>query len=180
MTAVPWETPCYKQNNSAYQLYLPVCLLTCLSILRHLVARILSSISSSGSVVSSARRARRDLSAIVKTEGAAAISSTHRRSRRSLDDVAPPTPSNDPPLLRVKRLEDEEEEEEEEERRREEGSYSNIATQLRPLAGLQRMKRIDTMATAEELNHGNQRRRRSAANYNPQILIEHVLEYMRE
>ncbi len=119
-----------------------------------------------GPVISSGRRARRDLS----ITAAEPMSSTHRRTRRSLDDVAPPSPSNDPPLLRVKRLEEEEEEEEEEE--------------LRPPApGLQRMKRIDTMATAtmEELNHGSRRRRRRAAlNYDPQILIDQIVEYMRE
>ncbi|KAG8003064.1 hypothetical protein GBF38_015787 [Nibea albiflora] len=84
------------------------------------------------------------------------------------DDMAPPpSPSNDPPLLRVKRLEEEEDEEE----------------RLRPpAAGLQRMKRIDTMATIamEELNHGSRRRRRRALNYDPQILIDQLMEYMRE
>nr|XP_020444095.1 uncharacterized protein LOC109953069 [Monopterus albus] len=132
--------------------------------LRHLVARILSSIGHNNApVISSGHRMRRDLSAVAQP-----VSFAHRRTRRSLDDVAPPLPSNDPPLLRVKRLEDEEQEEE----------------KLRPhVAGLQRMKRIDTMATAavEELNHGSRRRRRRAAlNYDPQILIDQILEYMRE
>lgn len=115
-------------------------------------------------VISSGRRMKRDLS-ITPVEPA---SPAHRRTRRSLDDVAPPSPSNDPPLLRVKRLEEEQEEEEE---------------RLHPAAGLQRIKRIDTMATAamEELNHGSRRRRRRAAqNYDPQILIDQILEYMRE
>ncbi|XP_023261934.1 uncharacterized protein LOC111654967 [Seriola lalandi dorsalis] len=132
--------------------------------LRRLVARILSSIGpNDASVISSGRRARRDLS----ITAAEPVSSAHRRTRRSVDDVAPPSPSNEPPLLRVKRLEEEEEEEE-----------------LRPpTAGLQRMKRINTIATAgvEELNHGSRRRRRRAAlNYDPQILIDQILEYMRE
>ncbi|XP_068588247.1 proprotein convertase subtilisin/kexin type 1 inhibitor, like [Cebidichthys violaceus] len=82
------------------------------------------------------------------------VSSAHRRSRRSLDDVAPPSPSNNPPLLRVKRLEEEE--------------------PRPPAAGLQRMKR------EEELHHGSRRRRRRATNYDSQILIDQILEYMRE
>ncbi|TDH11055.1 hypothetical protein EPR50_G00081590 [Perca flavescens] len=133
--------------------------------LRHLVARLLSSMDpSDAAAMSSGRRARRDLS-VASPEP---VGSAHRRTRRSLDDVAPPSPSNAPPLLRVKRLEEEEEEEGEEE--------------LRPPAGLQRMKRIDTMATAgvEELNHGSRRRRRAALNYDPQILIDQILDYMRE
>ncbi|XP_059189976.1 proprotein convertase subtilisin/kexin type 1 inhibitor, like [Centropristis striata] len=128
--------------------------------LRRLVARLLSGVAAdSGPVMSSGRRMRRDLTVAAADPN----SSAHRRARRSLDDVAPPpSPSNDPPLLRVKRLEEEEEEE------------------LRPpTAGLQRMKRIDT--TGEELNHGSHRRRRRAAvNYDPQILIDQILEYMRE
>ncbi|XP_040007756.1 proprotein convertase subtilisin/kexin type 1 inhibitor, like [Xiphias gladius] len=131
--------------------------------LRRLVARILASIGPNDApVISSGRRTRRDLS-VASSEP---VSSPHRRTRRSLDDMAPPSPSNDPPLLRVKRLEEEEEE--------------NLRP---PAAGLQRMKRIDTMATAdvEELNHGSQRRRRRATlNYDPQILIDQILEYMRE
>ncbi|XP_040908612.1 proprotein convertase subtilisin/kexin type 1 inhibitor, like [Toxotes jaculatrix] len=130
--------------------------------LRRLVARILSSIGPNDApVMSSGRRVRRDL----PVTAAEPVGSAHRRIRRSLDDMAPPSPSNNPPLLRVKRLEEEEE-------------------KLRPPAtGLQRMKRIDTMATAavEELNHGSHRRqRRSALNYDPQILIDQILEYMRE
>ena len=118
--------------------------------------------------MSSGRRARRDLPVIP-------VSSTHRRTRRSLDDMTPPLPSNDPPLLRVKRLEGEEGEEEEEEEEEE---------KLRaPAAELQMMKRINTMATAamEELNHGSRRRRRRAVlDYDPQILIDQIVEYMRE
>ncbi|XP_053174045.1 proprotein convertase subtilisin/kexin type 1 inhibitor, like [Scomber japonicus] len=133
--------------------------------LRRMVARIMSSIGpDNAQVISSGRRMKRDLS-ITPVEPA---SPAHRRTRRSLDDVAPPSPSNDPPLLRVKRLEEEQEEEEE---------------RLHPAAGLQRIKRIDTMTTAamEELNHGSRRRRRRAAqNYDPQILIDQILEYMRE
>ncbi|XP_029994250.1 proprotein convertase subtilisin/kexin type 1 inhibitor, like [Sphaeramia orbicularis] len=130
--------------------------------LRRLVARILSSIGpNNAAVMTSGRRMRRDLS-VAAPEPA---SSAHRRTRRSLDDLAPPSPSNDPPLLRVKRLEDEEEAELEEEK-------------LHPQVGLQRMKRIDT---EEELNHGSRRRRRRAAlNYDPQVLIDQMLEYMRE
>ncbi|KAM3617025.1 uncharacterized protein V6R79_001223 [Siganus canaliculatus] len=124
--------------------------------LRRLVARLLSSIGPAPS-----RRMRRDLSVTP-------VGPAHRRTRRSLDNMAPPLPSNAPPLLRVKRLEEEEEEEE----------------KLRPpFAELQRMKRIDTMATAaiEELNHGNRRRRRrEVLNYDPQVLINHMVEYMRE
>ncbi|XP_037628646.1 proprotein convertase subtilisin/kexin type 1 inhibitor, like isoform X1 [Sebastes umbrosus] len=128
--------------------------------LRRMVARLLSTIGPNNAPVISGRRTRRDLS----IAAAEPIGSAQRRTRRSLDDVAPPSPSNDPPLLRVKRLEEDEDEE------------------LRPPAiGLQRMKRIDTMATAgvEELNHGSRRRRRrEALNYDPQILIDQILEYM--
>ncbi|KAF3696328.1 hypothetical protein EXN66_Car012005 [Channa argus] len=129
---------------------------------RHMVARILSSIGPNNApVISSGRRAKRDLS-----NTAAQPIIAHRRTRRSLDDVASLSPSNDPPLLRVKRLEEDEEEE-----------------KLRPpITGLQRMKRIDTMATGgvEELNHGSRKRQRRALNYDPQILIDQILEYMRE
>lgn len=104
----------------------------------------------------------RDLS----INAAQAVSPTHSRTRRSLDNMAPPLPSNNPPLLRVKRLEDDEEEE-------------KLHT---PVTGLQRMKRIDTMATVsmEELNHGSQRRQRRALTYDPQILIDQILDYMKE
>ncbi|XP_061590783.1 proprotein convertase subtilisin/kexin type 1 inhibitor, like [Cololabis saira] len=134
--------------------------------LRRMVARILSSIGPNDAPVgvSSGRRARRDLS----VKAAEPLSSAHRRARRSLDDMAPPSPSNDPPLLRVKRLGDEEEEHEE-----------RLRTQV---TGLQRMKRIDTaVADVEEMDHGSRRRRRRAAlNYDPQILIDQIVQYMRE
>ncbi|KAK2850935.1 hypothetical protein Q5P01_007211 [Channa striata] len=131
--------------------------------LRHLVAKILSSIGPNNTpVMSSGRRAKRDLS----NTAAQAINTAHRRTRRSLDDVASLSPSNDTPLLRVKRLEDDEEEE-------------KLHT---PITGLQRMKRIDNMATTgmEELNHGSRRRSRRSLSYDPQILIDQILEYMRE
>ncbi|XP_022075716.1 uncharacterized protein LOC110969846 isoform X4 [Acanthochromis polyacanthus] len=126
---------------------------------RHLVARILSSIGPNDAPLVSSGRMRRDLSA------GEPVSSAHRRTRRSLDDVPLPSPSNDPPLLRVKRLEDDEDEQ-----------------KLRlHAAGLQRMKRIDTMATADELNHGSRRRRRRAAlNYDPQQLMDQIVQYLRE
>ncbi|XP_026188818.1 proprotein convertase subtilisin/kexin type 1 inhibitor, like [Mastacembelus armatus] len=131
--------------------------------LRHVVAKILANIGPNDvPVIASGRRMRRDLSTAAQP-----VSSAHRRSRRSLDDMGPPSPSNDPPLFRVKRLEDE-----------------DVEEKLRPpVAGLQRMKRIDTMATIakEELNHGSRRRRKRAAlNYDPQILIDQILQYMRE
>ncbi|XP_012710006.2 proprotein convertase subtilisin/kexin type 1 inhibitor, like [Fundulus heteroclitus] len=135
--------------------------------LRRMVAKILSSLSSSDAQVmmSSGRRAKRDVSS--KAE---AISPAHRRARRSLDNMAPLSPSNEPPLLRVKRLEEEEEEEEGE--------------KLHPqVTGLQRMKRIDTMATGDpdEMNHGSRRRRRRAVlNYDPQMLMDQIVDYLRE
>lgn len=127
-----------------------------------MIAKVLSSI---GPNEAQPIRTRRDLS----VKAADPVSSAHRRTRRSLDDVAPPpSPNNQPTLLRVKRLEDEEEEEE----------------KLRPqVPGLQRMKRIDTMATADvtELNHGSHRRRRRAAlTFDPQILVDQIMEYLRE
>ncbi|KAM4563633.1 proprotein convertase subtilisin/kexin type 1 inhibitor, like isoform 1-T2 [Odontesthes bonariensis] len=129
--------------------------------LRRMVARILSSIGPNGALgMVSGRRAKRDL------KEAEPVGSAHRRSRRSLDEAAPPSPSDDPPLLRVKRLEEEEPEE------------------LRPhVTGLQRMKRVEDMVAGgvEELHHGSRRRRRRAApNYDPQMLIDQILEYMRE
>ncbi len=130
-----------------------------------MVARLLSSIGPNNTpVMSSGRRMRRDLS----ITAAEPVSATHRRTRRSLDDMTPPSPSNDPPLLRVKRLEEDDDDEEKK-------------LHL-PDAGLQRMKRINTMATAavEELNHGNRRRRRATLNYDPQTLIDQIVEYMRE
>ncbi|XP_054878140.1 proprotein convertase subtilisin/kexin type 1 inhibitor, like [Poeciliopsis prolifica] len=130
--------------------------------LRRMVAKILSGNGPNDAqlMMSSGRRAKRDLSA-----GAEPVSATHRRSRRSLDGQSP---SNEPPLLRVKRLDDEEEEEEE----------------LRPRGpGLQRMKRIDAMATADlqEVNHGSRRRRRRAVlTYDPQMLMDQILDYLRK
>ncbi|XP_043990845.1 proprotein convertase subtilisin/kexin type 1 inhibitor, like [Gambusia affinis] len=130
--------------------------------LRRMVAKILSSDGPNNAQVmmSSGRRAKRSLSAMAEP-----VSPAHRRTRRSLDVQSP---SNKPPLLRVKRLEDDEEEEE----------------KLRPRGpGLQRMKRIDTMATAdlEEVNHGSRRRRRRAVlNYDPQMLMDQILDYLRE
>ncbi|CAJ1085666.1 proprotein convertase subtilisin/kexin type 1 inhibitor%2C like isoform X1 [Xyrichtys novacula] len=135
--------------------------------LRRLVARLLTSIGPGDSaVMSSSRRAKRDVSYAAPEPA----STARKRTRRSLDNMAPASPSTDPPLLRVKRLEDKEEEEEEERKLR------------LPAAGLQRMKRINTMATnaMEELNYGSRRRRRRALNYDPQILIDQILEYMRE
>lgn len=99
----------------------------------------------------SGHRMRRDLPS---------VSSTYRRTRRSLEDMAPPSPSSDPPLLRVKRLDEEDEEKK----------------PVPPVAGLQRMKRID-----EELNHGSRRRRRRAIlTYDPELLINQIVEYIRE
>lgn len=82
-------------------------------------------------------------------------------TRRALSDVASPGPSIDPPLLRVKRLEGEDDDE-------------------KPLpygATLQRIKRIDT--SAEERSPGSGRHRRAALNYNPKVLRDQILEYMR-
>ncbi|XP_029974666.1 proprotein convertase subtilisin/kexin type 1 inhibitor, like [Salarias fasciatus] len=136
--------------------------------LRRLVARILSSISANDAMaISSTRpRARRDLSVnSVQT----AVGPMHKRSRRSLDDPTPTSATNDSPLLRVKRLEDVEEEEEE-----------KLRPHVAATTGLQRMKRIDSMVDEEELNGGSRRRRRRAAlNYDPQLLIDQILEYMR-
>ncbi|XP_037553259.1 uncharacterized protein LOC119429770, partial [Nematolebias whitei] len=130
--------------------------------LRQMVTKVLSNI---GPNLSPSIRTRRDLS-VKETDP---VSSAHRRIRRSLDDMAPPSsPSDQTPLLRVKRLENEDEEEE----------------NLRPQAiGLQMMKRINTMATAdtEEMNHGSHgRHRRAALTYDPQVLMDQILEYLRE
>uniref|UniRef100_A0A1A8NUP6 Proprotein convertase subtilisin/kexin type 1 inhibitor, like n=1 Tax=Nothobranchius pienaari TaxID=704102 RepID=A0A1A8NUP6_9TELE len=134
--------------------------------IRQMVARILTSIGPNEAPppIPSGRRSRRDLS----VKKADPVGSAHRRTRRSLDDIPLQSMSNNPPLLRVKRVEDEEEEEE------------KLRLQV---AGLQRMKRINNMETfdAEELNHGSHRRRRRAAlNYDPQILIDQILMYMKE
>ncbi|XP_029010907.1 proprotein convertase subtilisin/kexin type 1 inhibitor, like isoform X2 [Betta splendens] len=131
--------------------------------LRRLVVQILSNIGPNNTpVMSPGRRMRRDLS----VTAAQPDRSIHRRVRRSLDDIARPLPSNNPPLLRVKRLEDEEDEE----------KLPHSVT------GLQRMKRIDTMATTsmEKLNIGNHWRKRRALNYDHHILIDQILDYMRE
>lgn len=127
------------------------------------MAQILSSIGPNNTpVVTSGRRLRRDLSVTAAQPDRA----THRRARRSLDDVGPSSPSNSPPLLRVKRLEDEEDEE----------------NPPPSVTGLQRMKRIDAMATTsmEKLNHGTHWRKRRALNYDRQVLIDQILDYMRE
>uniref|UniRef100_A0A1A7YYA3 Proprotein convertase subtilisin/kexin type 1 inhibitor, like n=1 Tax=Iconisemion striatum TaxID=60296 RepID=A0A1A7YYA3_9TELE len=133
--------------------------------LRQMVAKILTSIGPNEAppLIPSGRRARRDLSNI----RADPAGSTHRRTRRSLDDISPQSLANNPPLLRVKRVEDEEEE--------------KLHLQA---AGLKRMKRIDTMLKpihTEELTHGSRRRhRRAVLNYDPQILIDQILMYMKE
>ncbi|CAN9515292.1 unnamed protein product [Ophioblennius macclurei] len=136
-------------------------------ILRRLVARILSSIGANDvTMISSTHpRARRDLSvnAVQTVAGP-----THKRSRRSLDDLTPTSASNDSPLLRVKRLEEVKEDEEE-----------TLHPYVAAVAGLQRMKRIDS-ADEEELSGGSRRRRRRAAlNYDPQILLDQILEYVK-
>lgn len=137
----------------------PAHIITICFFCRQMVSKVLSSI---GPNESPPIRTRRDLS-IKETDP---VSSAHRRIRRSTDDMAPPSsPSNQTPLLRVKRLEDEEE-------------------KLRPQAtGLQMMKRINTMAIAdtEEMNHGSHgRHRRAALTYNPRVLMDQILEYLRE
>ncbi|XP_015253273.1 PREDICTED: uncharacterized protein LOC107099591 [Cyprinodon variegatus] len=131
--------------------------------LSRMVAKMLSSISpnEAQAMMSSGRRAKRDLTQKAEEP----IGSAHRRTRRSLDSMAPQSPSNEPPLLRVKRLEDEDEEEE----------------KLRLHAtGLQRMKRIDTMATTNPEEGSRRRRRRAVLNYDPQMLMDQILDYLRE
>ncbi|XP_068196407.1 proprotein convertase subtilisin/kexin type 1 inhibitor, like [Antennarius striatus] len=130
--------------------------------LRRLVSRLISSMSGNNApAISSGRRLRRDLSNTP-------VGSTHKRTRRSLDDMAPPSPSNDLPLLRVKRLEEVDD---------------DAQMLLPPASKVQKMKHINTLAAPamEELNPGNHRRRRRATlNYDPQILIDQLVEYMRE
>ncbi|XP_068599113.1 proprotein convertase subtilisin/kexin type 1 inhibitor, like [Brachionichthys hirsutus] len=130
-------------------------------VLRHLVSRLLSSMNPNNSPSVSGRRLRRDLSITP-------VGSTHKRTRRSLDDVAPSLPDIDPPLLRVKRLEEVDDDD---------------RKLLPPASKVQRMKHINSLATPsmEELNPGSRRRRRRATqNYDPQILIDQIVEYMRE
>ncbi|KAM8862504.1 proprotein convertase subtilisin/kexin type 1 inhibitor, like isoform 2-T2 [Spinachia spinachia] len=132
--------------------------------LRRLVARLLSSTGPSDAPVISGRRMRRDLS----ITAVGPVGSAHVKSYRSLGDVASPFPGISRPLLRGKRVEEEEEEEEE---------------PRPPAAALQRMKRIHPMTTAreDELHHGSRRRRRrDAMNYDTQIMINQIFEYMRE
>ncbi|KAK1875628.1 putative nickel-responsive regulator, partial [Dissostichus eleginoides] len=71
------------------------------------------------------------------------------------DDMAPPSPSKRPPPAQ---------------------SEAIGRGRAPPPAGLQRMKRIDAMAT-EELHHGSRsrRRRRAAQDYDPQILMDQIL-----
>lgn len=123
-------------------------------VLRRLVSRLLSGIPPAApQPAATARRMRRDLSA-------APAGPAHRRARRSLDDAAPPPPSADPPLLRVKRLEVEDPAED---------------GRPRPPAGLQRMKRVN-----EELNGAGRRRRRAALAFDPQLLVEQVVGFLRQ
>ncbi|XP_067096498.1 proprotein convertase subtilisin/kexin type 1 inhibitor, like [Osmerus mordax] len=130
--------------------------------LRYLVAKILSSISPSNPQSPSGRRARRDLVAV--EGGARPASPVHKRSRRSLDDAAPTSLSQDAPLLRVKRLGDEE---------GGEGGAGVEGGYRPPPQGLQRMKRVDP-----ELPSGRSRRRRRALTYDPDLLVQHILQYM--
>lgn len=83
-----------------------------------------------------------------------------RRSRRSLDSVPGPSPIAEASLLRVKRLGDEDDDE----------AQSNRS----PHAGLQRMKRIDTDMPPPPKHS----RKRRAVTYDPNLIAQHILQYL--
>ncbi|XP_030641019.1 proprotein convertase subtilisin/kexin type 1 inhibitor, like [Chanos chanos] len=125
-------------------------------VLRLLVEKILSGLSSGNSGNPSSRRAKRDLGSVSGGRGGVTVL---KRARRSLDPVQPPSPSAEASLLRVKRLGDDEDD----------VGENNRA----PHAGLQRMKRIDT-----ELPPPTHSRKRRAVIYDPKLIAQHILQYL--
>ncbi|XP_028850646.1 proprotein convertase subtilisin/kexin type 1 inhibitor, like [Denticeps clupeoides] len=127
-------------------------------VLRYLVEKVLSGLTTSNPAGPPGRRAKRDVSEAANgARGGVPL----RRSRRSLDSAPAPNSNFEASLLRVKRLGDDE----------------DGATQShRPAghAGLQRMKRIDT-----EVQAAKQRKRR-ALPYDPSLLAQHILQYLPE
>ncbi|XP_062397345.1 proprotein convertase subtilisin/kexin type 1 inhibitor, like [Sardina pilchardus] len=136
-------------------------------VLRFLVEKILSSLSPGSSPSpSGGRRAKRDVDAVAAA-AASRGSPALRRSRRSLDSLPPPQNSDQVSLLRVKRLGDEDEEA---------AGLGGDVGQHRMAAqpvGLQRMKRIDV----EPQPAKHSRKRRSLA-YDPNLLAQHILQYL--
>ncbi|XP_062855636.1 proprotein convertase subtilisin/kexin type 1 inhibitor, like [Trichomycterus rosablanca] len=90
-----------------------------------------------------------------------------RRARRSLDSVPDSSPDAEASLLRVKRVGDEE--------------HGDFATQNSPSprAGLQRMKRIDTDLPPPPPPPKRSRRRRSVT-YDPELIAQRIIEYLRK
>lgn len=145
---------------------------------RYLVEKILSSLtpvktpSTSGS-----RRAKRDVDTAAAAAAAAVSSAvtavrsggpTLRRTRRSLDAAPPPLQDSEPvSLIRVKRLGDEDDDQEMEMGHR-------VMTPQQPV-GLQRMKRIDDEPQPQPAKHS---RRRRSLTYDPNLLAQHILQYL--
>ncbi|XP_066500923.1 proprotein convertase subtilisin/kexin type 1 inhibitor, like [Hoplias malabaricus] len=127
--------------------------------LRYLVEKILSGLAPGNQPSPSSRRTKRDVNAASGTgRGGAAV----RRSRRSVDSAPGPSPSTEASLLRVKRLGDEDDE-----------GYPAQKNRS-PHAGLQRMKRIDT----DMLIPPKQSRKRRAITYDPNLIAQHILQYL--
>ncbi|XP_051509496.1 proprotein convertase subtilisin/kexin type 1 inhibitor, like [Myxocyprinus asiaticus] len=130
--------------------------------LRYLVEKILSSLASGGNQAApSNQRAKRDLGAVASMERTGG--SVLKRARRFLDSVPVPSPQAEASLLRVKRLDDDLDDE------------GVIAQSNRtPHVGLQRMKRIDTDLPPPK-KHSRIRR---ALTYDPNLIAQHILQYI--
>ncbi|XP_072537517.1 proprotein convertase subtilisin/kexin type 1 inhibitor, like [Salminus brasiliensis] len=129
--------------------------------LRYMVEKILSSLAPGNQASPSNRRAKRDVSAVASSVRGGAT--PLRRSRRSLDSVPMPSPNSEASLLRVKRLGDENDDD----------GFAGQSNRA-PHAGLQRMKRIDTDLPPPP----KQSRKRRAVTYDPDLIAQHILQYL--
>nr|XP_055024629.1 proprotein convertase subtilisin/kexin type 1 inhibitor, like [Misgurnus anguillicaudatus] len=130
--------------------------------LRYLVEKILSSLASEGNQPGPLnQRAKRDLAAVANMDRAGG--SALKRSRRSLDSAPVPSPQAEASLLRVKRLDDDIDDE---------GDV--VQSNRTPHVGLQRMKRIDTDLPPPKKHS----RKRRALTYDPNLIAQHILQYL--
>ncbi|KAG7332724.1 hypothetical protein KOW79_004558 [Hemibagrus wyckioides] len=130
--------------------------------LRMLLEKVLSSLVSQNQLNPSNRRGKWEVAA------AASIGRDRatplRRARRSLDAAPAASPDAEASLLRVKRVGDED--------------HDDFAGQntRSPHAGLQRMKRIDTDLPPPSKHS----RKRRSVTYDPELIAQHIIQYLRK